>query len=66
MKRLDTFVCFLLCLGGLNWGLMGLFEFNLVEYFVGRCWLDRLIYVLIGAAAVYQAVGWKQIKKRSK
>ena len=64
MKKLDSLVCILLCLGGLNWGLMGLFEFNLVEYFVGRSWLDRLIYVLIGAAAIYQAVGWKQIRKR--
>ncbi|QVL56249.1 MAG: DUF378 domain-containing protein [Simkaniaceae bacterium] len=66
MKKLDTLVCVLLCIGGLNWGLIGLFEFNLVEYFVGKSWLDRLIYVLIGASAVYQAVGWKQIKKRWK
>lgn len=66
MKKLDTLVCFLLCLGGLNWGLMGLFDFNLVDYFVGKSWLDRLIYVLIGASAVYHAVGWKQMKKRSK
>lgn len=64
MKKLDILVCILLCLGGLNWGLMGLFEFNLVETLVGHDWLDRLIYVLIGAAAVYQVVGWKQIKKR--
>ncbi len=66
MKKLDTLVCILLCLGGLNWGLMGLFEFNLIGTFVGQDWLDRVIYVLIGAAAVYQAVGWKQIKKRWK
>lgn len=66
MKKIDTVACILLCLGGLNWGLIGLFDFNLVEYFVGRYWLDRLIYVLIGIAAIYQAVGWKQIKKRWK
>ena len=66
MKRLDIVACFLLCLGGLNWGLMGLFEFNLVSYFVGRSWLDRLIYVLIGIAAVYYAIGWNSIQKRWK
>ena len=66
MKRLDIVACFLLFLGGLNWGLMGLFEFNLVSYFVGRSWLDRLIYVLIGVAAVYHAVGWKSIHRRWK
>ena len=66
MKKLDTLVCILLCLGGLNWGLIGLFEFNLVEYFVGKTWLDRLLYVFVGAAAIYQAVGWKQINKRMK
>ena len=66
MKRFDSVACFLLCLGGLSWGLMGLFEFNLVDYFVGRSWLDRLIYVLIGAAAIYQAIGWTSIQKRTK
>lgn len=40
MKRLDILVCILLSLGGLNWGLIGMFDFNLVEYFVGRAWLD--------------------------
>jgi uncharacterized membrane protein YuzA (DUF378 family) len=66
MKKLDVLVCFLLCLGGFNWGLIGLFDFNLIEYFVGRTWLDRVIYVLIGAAAIYQAVGWKAMKRRWK
>ncbi len=66
MKKIDVLVCILLSLGGLNWGLIGLFDFNLIEYFVGRTWLDRLIYVIIGAAAIYQAVSWKAIKKRQK
>lgn len=66
MKKLDVLVCFLLCLGGLNWGLIGLFDLNLVEYFVGRAWLDRVLYVLISASAIYQAVGWKSIQKRWK
>ena len=60
------FVCILLCLGGLNWGLIGLFEFNLIEYIVGQNWLDRVIYIFFGAAAIYQLFGWKAIQKRWK
>ncbi|MCY3974593.1 MAG: DUF378 domain-containing protein [Simkaniaceae bacterium] len=64
MKKLDILVCFFLCLGGFNWGVYGLFRINIIEYFVVQRWLDCLIYVLIGASAIYQAVGWKLIKKR--
>ncbi|MBF5059573.1 DUF378 domain-containing protein [Candidatus Neptunochlamydia vexilliferae] len=66
MKKLDTLVCIFLCLGGLNWGLIGLFNFNLIETFIRPEWLYRVIYILVGISAVYQAVGWKQIKKRWK
>lgn len=44
----------LLVVGGLNWGLVGLFGFDLVDAIFGS-WpgLVRLVYVLVGAAAVY-------------
>lgn len=64
MRKLDVLVAILLVIGGLNWGLVGLFDFNLVEFIVGKTWLDRIIYVIVGACAVYQAVGWKAIQKR--
>lgn len=44
----------LVIVGGLNWGLVGLFSFNLVSAvfgFVG--WLERAVYVLVGLAAAY-------------
>lgn len=66
MKKLDVIACLLLCLGGLNWGLMGLFDFNLIEYFIDRSWVYKTLYFLVGASAIYQAVGWKFIEKRSK
>ncbi|CAN5198929.1 hypothetical protein BH09PAT1_BH09PAT1_5370 [soil metagenome] len=44
----------LLVVGGLNWGLVGLFKFNLVNsLFGGMPALEMLIYVLVGASAVY-------------
>jgi uncharacterized membrane protein YuzA (DUF378 family) len=42
-----------LIIGGLNWGLVGLFSFNLVEFLFGLTLLTRLIYILVGAAAVW-------------
>jgi len=66
MKKVDLAASILLVLGGLNWGLVGFFDFNFIEYFICRLWLDRLIYVFIGFAALYHAVSWKAIRARWK
>ncbi len=43
----------LLVIGGLNWGLVGAANFNLVARIFGSVnWLERLIYVLVGLAAL--------------
>lgn len=58
MKRLKTIhmiAVILLIVGGLNWGLVGLFEYNLVGEILGSImWLERLIYILVGLSAVYE------------
>lgn len=44
----------LLIIGGLNWGLVGLFQFNLVEaLFDFSPVIARLIYILVGLSAIY-------------
>lgn len=44
----------LLWVGGLNWGLAGLLDMNLVNQLLGSMpELERLVYILVGAAAVY-------------
>lgn len=43
----------LVIIGGINWGLMGLFKLNLVSAILGEGFLGRIIYILIGAGA-----GW--------
>lgn len=43
----------LVIIGGLNWGLYGLFKFNLVETIFGAGFLSRLIYIIVGIAACY-------------
>ena len=47
----------LVIVGALNWGLIALFDFNLVSAIFGS-WpgVEKFIYVLVGLAAVYEAM----------
>jgi len=47
----------LVVIGGLNWGLVGLFKFDLVDAILGGVpILARLVYIIVGIAALYTAV----------
>lgn len=54
MKWLHMVSYMVLWAGGLNWGLVGLFQFNLVEALLGMS-LAKFVYVLVGLATVYVA-----------
>ena len=57
MKILNIVTLVLLVVGGLNWGLVGLFGFDLVAGLFGAgSGLARLVYVLVGLSAVWQAI----------
>lgn len=43
----------LVVIGGINWLLVGLFDFNLVTAIFGDSILTTIIYVLVGLAAIY-------------
>jgi uncharacterized membrane protein YuzA (DUF378 family) len=66
MKALDVIVALLLVIGGLNWGLVGLFQIDLVAAIFGgqAAALSRIVYILVGLSAVYQALMWKTIHNR--
>jgi uncharacterized membrane protein YuzA (DUF378 family) len=66
MKTLDIIVAVLLVVGGLNWGLWGAFEFDLVAALLGgnTSVLSKIVYMLVGLAAVYQVVSLKAIQTR--
>lgn len=50
----------LVLVGALNWGLMGLFDFNLVTALLGAApVLVRVVYLAVGASAVYLLVTHK-------
>jgi len=47
----------LVIVGALNWGLVGLFDFNLVSTIFGAWpWIEKLIYILVGLSAVFEAM----------
>ena len=57
MKTLNLVTLILVIVGGLNWGLVGLADFDLVAALFGDgSVLARTVYVLVGLSAVYQIV----------
>ena len=55
MKALDYVALILLIVGGLNWLLVGLFQFDLVAAIFGgqAAIISRIIYVVVGLCALY-------------
>ena len=57
MRVVNTVTFILLIVGGLNWGLVGAFGFDLVAALFGEMSpLSRLVYVLVGVSALWQLV----------
>ena len=57
MKTLNVVTLVLIIVGGLNWGLVGAANFDLVAAIFGAgSTLARLVYVLVGLSALYQIV----------
>jgi hypothetical protein len=64
-KTIDVVAYSLLLIGALNWGLVGLFGFDLVAGLFGSMtMLSRIIYSLVGLAAVYDLVSLPYIMRR--
>ncbi len=54
MSGLDWVAVILVIVGGLNWGLVGLFDFNLVDTIFGvGSVVARVVYVLVGLSALW-------------
>jgi uncharacterized membrane protein YuzA (DUF378 family) len=58
MKALNLITLLLIIIGGLNWLLVGLFQFDLVAALFGgeTALLSRIVYVLVGISALYQLI----------
>ncbi|MBA2569216.1 MAG: DUF378 domain-containing protein [Actinobacteria bacterium] len=69
MKKLDILAATLVVVGGLNWGLVAVAEFDLVATVVGLEFgqtnaASRLVYGLVGISAVYQVAQQHGIRRR--
>jgi uncharacterized protein len=64
MKFLDTLVSLLIVIGAINWGLVGIFNFNLVEYLFSSMAIDRVVYVLVGFSGVYRLFCFKSFARK--
>jgi uncharacterized protein len=69
MKKLDIAAAVLVAVGGLNWGLVAVARFDVVAALVGLDFgqtnaASRVVYGLVGAAAVYQVLQQHAIRRR--
>jgi uncharacterized membrane protein YuzA (DUF378 family) len=70
LKSLDMVAIALIIVGGLNWGLVAIAEFDLVATLVGLYFgetnaASRVVYGLVGLAAVYEAVRLPNLLRRT-
>ncbi len=54
IKWLDVTALIITIIGAINWGLIGLFKFDLVAFIFGdMSWLSRIVYTLVGICGLY-------------
>ncbi len=54
MKVIDRIALVLVIIGAINWGLIGFFNFNLVEMIFGNMTIiARIIYALVGISGLW-------------
>ena len=65
LSALDWVALVLVLIGALNWGLVGFFSFDLVAAIFGAMSaISRVIYALVGLAAIYLAVVSPSLTKK--
>ncbi len=54
MKMIDKIALFLIIIGAINWGLVGLFNFNLVDtIFRTATLISRIVYILVAISGLW-------------
>ena len=65
MNALQWITWVLVIIGGLNWGLVGAFNFNLVDTIFGIGSLgSSIVYILVGLSALVMIIGAMMMKKK--
>jgi uncharacterized protein len=61
MKNLQQAANVLVIVGALNWGLIGLFQLNLVNVALGgMAGLENIVYILVGLSGILALVNWNK------
>ena len=54
LKGLDYTCLTIAIIGAVNWGLIGIFRFDLVAFLFGdMSWLTKIVYTLVGLSGLY-------------
>lgn len=65
LKALDVIALILIIVGGLNWGLVGAFKFDLVAAIFGEMSaVARIVYILVGLSAIYTLAMLNKLAKK--
>ena len=66
MKIINWIAYVLIIIGGLNWLLGGLFDYNLVNAVLGSVsWLEKLVYILVGLSAILAIFTIRPVEKKA-
>lgn len=62
-KGLDYTLLALVIIGAINWGLIGLFRFDLVSFLFGdMSWISRIVYGIVGIGGLYMCSVFGRIR----
>jgi len=65
LSTLDWLALVLVVVGGLNWGLVGFFDLDLVAVIFGEMsFLSRAVYSLVGLSSLYIAVNMANFQRK--
>jgi hypothetical protein len=65
LNTLDWIALILIIVGGLNWGLVGAFKFDLVATIFGSMSaIARIVYILVGLSAIYTLLNLAKLGKK--
>ena len=63
MRALDYTALTIAIVGAVVWGLLGLFNFNIVSFFLGSMtWLSRIVYIVVGICGLYTLTFYGRIR----
>lgn len=62
-RGIDYTVLTIAIIGAVNWGLIGVFKFDLVAWLFGNMtWISRIIYALVGISGLYLISAYGRIR----